>query len=165
LALIEQGLLEDAVKHLEKSLEIDPACAASHAALAEALMSQQKYALAATHLQKALDADASQTTAANDLAWLLAACPEREVRDGARALLLAERACAADGYRSPILLSTLAAAYAEVGRFADAAQTAAHASRLPNQHDESLANRIQQQLKHYADGRPFYPTGTAESGN
>ena len=61
VVLMRQGLLEDAIKFLEKSLEIDPACAASHSALADAMVLQQKYAVAVTHLQQAVDADASAT--------------------------------------------------------------------------------------------------------
>lgn len=67
------------------------------------------------------------SAAADNLAWLLATCARRELRDGPRAVELAERLCRsspqapADTAR---FLKTLAAAYTEVGRTteADAAQ-------------------------------------------
>ena len=53
----------------------------------------------------------------DELAWLLATHPDSKFRDGARAIALAERACALTEGRAPIMLDTLAAAYAEAGDF------------------------------------------------
>lgn len=57
----------------------------------------------------------------NNLAWLLATCPDDSIRDGKRAVELAEKAYAA----SPGIATadTLAAAYAEVGDFTKAIET------------------------------------------
>ena len=52
----------------------------------------------------------------NSLAWLLATCPEDSVRDGARAVEILEP-LVNGGMRHPVLLDTLAAAYAETGVF------------------------------------------------
>src|SRR5206468_12877415 len=56
----------------------------------------------------------------DESAWLLATHPDPKVRDGARAVELAERACTLSERRVPIMLDTLAAAYAEAGDFARA---------------------------------------------
>jgi len=56
----------------------------------------------------------------DELAWLLATYPDSNSRDGAEAVRLSERACALTDRRSPALLATLAAAYAESGNFARA---------------------------------------------
>jgi tetratricopeptide (TPR) repeat protein len=53
----------------------------------------------------------------DELAWSLATYPDSNVRDGAEAVRLAERACALTDRRVPALLATLAAAYAETGDF------------------------------------------------
>jgi tetratricopeptide (TPR) repeat protein len=53
----------------------------------------------------------------DELAWLLATYPDSNLRDGAEAIRLAERACALTDRRVPALLATLAAAYAETGDF------------------------------------------------
>jgi hypothetical protein len=53
----------------------------------------------------------------DEVAWLLATYPDSNVRDGAEAVRLAERACALTDRRVPALLATLAAAYAETGDF------------------------------------------------
>src|SRR5206468_1897111 len=53
-------------------------------------------------------------------AWLLATCPDPEVRDGPRAIELAERAVEATHRNDANLLDTLAAAYAAAGDFVKA---------------------------------------------
>jgi len=58
--------------------------------------------------------------ALNELAWLLATSSEPTLRDGARALVLAEKAVAITERNEPLFLDTLAAAYAEIGQFAKA---------------------------------------------
>jgi cytochrome c-type biogenesis protein CcmH/NrfG len=56
----------------------------------------------------------------NSLAWARATCPDDRVRDGAAAVADAARACEITDHRTFDYLDTLAAAYAEAGRFADA---------------------------------------------
>jgi tetratricopeptide (TPR) repeat protein len=53
----------------------------------------------------------------DEIAWLLATYPDSNLRDGAQAVRLAERACALTDRSVPALLATLAAAYAETGDF------------------------------------------------
>lgn len=65
----------------------------------------------------------------NIRAWNLATNPDPALRDGRRAVRLAEEACARTGNKNPAMLSTLAAAYAEAGRF-DQAIAAAQAANV-----------------------------------
>jgi cytochrome c-type biogenesis protein CcmH/NrfG len=59
----------------------------------------------------------------NNLAWILATSTDPALRNGARSVELAQRALRISGDH-PVLLQTLAAAYAESGRFAEADGTA-----------------------------------------
>lgn len=68
--------------------------------------------------------------ASNDLAWLLATSADPKVRDGKRAVDLAEFACKESDRKLPPFLDTLACAYAEAGRFDEAAKTAEEAAAL-----------------------------------
>jgi tetratricopeptide (TPR) repeat protein len=68
-------------------------------------------------------AEAGQPRALNNLAWFLATCLEKELRDGPAAVRLAEVAVKATDRKDPGPLDTLAAAYAETGQFAMAIST------------------------------------------
>ena len=72
------------------------------------------------HLQDVVSLAPDSPTILNDLAWLLATYPNSALRDGQSAVRFAERGCALTGGKNPGLLTTLAAAYADTGRFSDA---------------------------------------------
>ena len=59
----------------------------------------------------------------NTTAWTLAASPRAEERNAARAIDLARQACALTMWREPAFIDTLAAAYAEAGRWKEAQVT------------------------------------------
>lgn len=58
----------------------------------------------------------------NNFAWVLATSPDASFRNGKRAIELATQACELTEYKLAHILSTLAAAYAELGDFAAAEQ-------------------------------------------
>jgi hypothetical protein len=66
----------------------------------------------------------------NDLAWVLATSTEDGLRDGVRSLELAKGVAAAFDPPHPFVLDTLAAAYAENGRFGEAVEVSRRAVRL-----------------------------------
>jgi tetratricopeptide (TPR) repeat protein len=105
---------------------------------------------AVEHLLAALQLQPDAAETMNDLAWILATCPDASVRDGNRAVELAERACELTGYKETLFIGTLAAAYAEAGRFDDAVSTAKKAIANAQQNGETdLATRNQELLQLY----------------
>jgi tetratricopeptide (TPR) repeat protein len=78
------------------------------------------YAGAAKDYEDFLKTDGNNIGILNNLAWLLATCPDDQVRDGRRAVTLAEKAVELTERKSATYLDTLAAAYAEARRFDDA---------------------------------------------
>ena len=93
--------------------------------------------------------------ALNNLAWILATQPEAEFRNGARAVELAEQACKLTEEKVPVLLGTLAAAYAEAGRFEEAIATADKARILASEQNQGeVAQRNMELLKLYRAGKP-----------
>ena len=93
--------------------------------------------------------------ALNNLAWLLATGADAGERDGAEAVRCAERACRLTGFKQAGLISTLAAAYAEVGRFPEAVAAAETALKMQNEIGDApgaAANR--QLLRFYRAGKP-----------
>ncbi|MCH8165684.1 MAG: tetratricopeptide repeat protein, partial [Planctomycetes bacterium] len=101
----------------------------------------------------------------NALAWMLATAPAQEVRNGAKAVRFAERAMRAVERPTIPLLNTLAAAYAEAGRFEDAvaaSQRALSAARQARQ--DASAREIQSRLDRYQRGQPHRDQGPDPSG-
>jgi hypothetical protein len=64
------------------------------------------------------------------LAWVLATSPDASLRDGAKAVELAKKVIEHAGHANVIVLRTLAAGYAESGRFSEAIETAQAALQL-----------------------------------
>jgi serine/threonine-protein kinase len=90
----------------------------------------------------------------------LATYPKNSVRNGAEAITLALQANQLCGGKDPVVLQTLAAAYAEGGQFAEAITTAEQALPLAqNQANPSVAAALRTQLELYRAGRPFHETG------
>ncbi len=75
------------------------------------------------------------------------------MRDGAEAVRLAEQADKTTGGANPGVLDTLAAAYAEAGRFEEAQATARRAVELARAGEATaLASQIEARLSLYAQG-------------
>jgi tetratricopeptide (TPR) repeat protein len=107
--------------------------------------------------QKALDLAPQHLSAHLGLAWLLATCPEASLRNGQKAVELAQQAERLGGGESPQILDTLAAAYAEAGRFGEAVETAKRALDLSvAQNNKPLAEAIQARLKLYETNVPYH---------
>jgi tetratricopeptide (TPR) repeat protein len=114
---------------------------------------------AAAHFNEALRIKPDSTEAMNNLAWTLATSPDTNVRDGKRAVELAERACELTHYQKTIYLGTLAAAYAEAGRFDDAIAMAQKACAMASESGEQdLLKRNQELLALYRAHKPYRET-------
>src|SRR5208282_4046607 len=93
----------------------------------------------------------------NNLAWILAANPDSQVRNGAEAVALAERACKLTEYKQPIMVGTLAAANAEAGRFPEAVNFAEKARSLAFAAGQTdVAQKNEELLKLYRAGRAYH---------
>jgi tetratricopeptide (TPR) repeat protein len=67
--------------------------------------------------EEAIRLDPEDFMSLNELAWLLATCPDASIRDGKRAVELANRACELTAGGLGGFLDTLAASHAETGAF------------------------------------------------
>jgi tetratricopeptide (TPR) repeat protein len=128
-ALAGQGNVPAAIARFTTALYLKPE-AQSCFELAGLLLHQGNAKEAVNRYQQALQLKPDWIAAMNQLAWVLATDQNAEVRNGAEAVRLAERACELDGGKDPRLLATLAAAYAETGKFAEAVATGEKAKAL-----------------------------------
>lgn len=93
----------------------------------------------------------------NDLAWILATCPEDSVRNGSEAVRDAEQACRLTGFKEAGMMGTLAAAYAEDGQFSNAVTTAETTIQLATDAGNSRFAAINRQLLSlYRTGKPYH---------
>jgi TPR repeat protein len=105
-----------------------------------------------------LDAGLAKATPSdkNSVAWTLATGPDEDLRDGALAVRIMEQLTADPGQRSPALLDTLAAAYAEAGRFEDAVSAQTRAiEALPATVTAEQRSSFERRRGLYRDGRPY----------
>jgi tetratricopeptide (TPR) repeat protein len=117
----KRGEVDLAIAEFNKALSIDPQCALALKERGDILMTQKKYNLALADLNKAVELSPENDSYLNSLAWVLATCTESKYRNGQRAVELAEKSVRT--VRNANNLDTLAAAYAEAGRFDDAVKT------------------------------------------
>jgi tetratricopeptide (TPR) repeat protein len=154
--LLARGRGADAVTHLREAVRLDPLDAPSHRDLALAYLSLGDAAAATAELRETLRLAPDAHGAAVRLAWLLATSDDDRVRDGAQAVALAELVVRAVGPDDPVLLDTLAAAYAEVGRYAEAVELAQHAAGTARRvGNPVLGDAIDLRARGYASGKPY----------
>ncbi|PWU18892.1 MAG: hypothetical protein C5B50_07700 [Verrucomicrobia bacterium] len=157
--LLRIGRAQDALPHLNKAFELQPTDRFSqpmlHYLLGEALSSAGQPRAAIDHFSRALEVQPDLLTACNSLAWLLATCQDDALRNGHRAVALARRAVRLSHGNNPAFMATLAAAYAETGRFEQAQETAQRAILLAlDQNNSDLASNLQRQLDLYRMNSP-----------
>ncbi len=153
----QQGRLDEAITHYEKALHINPGYGLAHNNLGNVLLKRGNFGEAITHFQKALQLEPADSSLQSNLAWLLAASPEASLRNGNKAVELAQRANALTAGNNLRVLHTLAAALAEAGRFSEAVETAQRALRLAEaQSNTSLAGQLQLEIKLYQAGSPYH---------
>jgi tetratricopeptide (TPR) repeat protein len=156
-ALRQKGRVDEAIAQCQVALQINPDYADAHDNLGNALFQKRRVAEAITHYQKALQINPDYAEAHNNLAWVLATAPQVSLRNGDEAVKLAERANQLTGGKTPIILHTLAAAYAEAGRFGDAIRSVQKAIELAQAAGQKdLAERFTGELKLYEAGLPFH---------
>lgn len=141
-----------AVEQFTKVLEIDPKNVAALRGRGDALLSMGRQAEAIKDYEKALEVDPNDSGILNNLAWVLATSPDDKLRDGKRALELAKKACELTEYKEAHILSTLAAAYAELGDLKTAIEWSQKAVELGEGEEKEA---LQKELETYKSGKPM----------
>jgi tetratricopeptide (TPR) repeat protein len=154
--LLREGRTGDAIEHAQAALRINPGNADAHNNLALAISRSGRLAEAIGHWQKSLELHSGNLNARCNLAWVLATAPNSSLRDGPRAVELVEPVAAGSGGANAVVLQTLAAAYAQSGRFTEAISSAQKALQLASaQGNNGLADYIRVSLANYEANRPW----------
>jgi protein O-mannosyl-transferase len=153
---MESGRLETARAHFEEALSIEPNFPDAHYNLGNLYLEIGEAPEALTHYQRALETMPDDIQALNNRAWILATWPNPSVRNGPKAVELAEHADALASRKNQVVAATLAAAYAETSRFPEAIRAAERAIQLAaSEGRETRVLSIREQLQTYKSGNPF----------
>ena len=155
-AYAAQQHFDQAVPHLEKAVALAPQAADLHSTLGEVLLKLDRPQDALAEWRRALLAEPNNLVALNGAAWVLATTPGSTLRNGAESVRLATRAVELTRGEQPVVLATLAAAYAEAGRFAEAIETQRRAIALAAQRGGSqMAEVYKARLVEFQARRPL----------
>jgi len=107
-------------------------------------------------LRLALDGEPNRVPVLVLAASLMATSPEAALRNGPEAITLAERARELTESKDVSALDTLAAAYAEAGRFSQAIEASQQALSLTQaQSDQAFARRVKAHLAKFQAYKPL----------
>ena len=156
-ALMRSGQTQEAASHWEKTVALQPEGVQARDKLGALLVQQGRLSDGLAQWRESLKYDRDDANALSNIAWVLAAAPDSATRDGAQAVALARRASRMAGDMNPLILRTLAAAYAEAGDFSSAIETAARgADYATKQHNALLADELRRNMTLYEEKTPLH---------
>jgi tetratricopeptide (TPR) repeat protein len=162
-ALRQKGDVEEAIIQYRAAIGLRPDFANAHNNLANALRQTGRVEEAVHEYEAALKSEPESILAQNNLAWLLATSSNASVRNGAKAVQLAKQADRLTGGNDPIILHTLAAAYAENRQFPEAVEAAQRALEVADANGiTSLAESLRSKLALYQAGSPYHETSATQ---
>jgi tetratricopeptide (TPR) repeat protein len=149
--LLQMGKTDEAIAQLQLALQFKPDDAQAHYNLGIAFSQKGAMDEAITQFQRALQFKPDYPDACVNLGAALL----QKGKTG-EAIIQFQKALQMTGGENPIILHTLAAAFAEAGRFPEAVETAQRALRLAESQSKTrLASQLQSELKYYQAGSPF----------
>ena len=150
--------LQDRAEELRESLRKAEAEVAAATELVEQLTAANRPAPPAAPAASTPAVDVNGWEYSNNLAWGWATAADPARRDGPKALEFAKKACELTGDQNPLCLDTLAAAYAEVGNFAQAIAVQARAVQVGG---ADHADDFKARLRLYIDAKPYHEPAPA----
>jgi tetratricopeptide (TPR) repeat protein len=150
---------DKAVKVYSELIAKDPANWTALRGRGDALLSLGKHAEAIADYEKAYKLQPHDPGLLNNFAWVLSTSPVDKLRNGKRALELAKEACRLTDHKQAHILSTLGAAYAEIGDLKTAIEWSQKAIALGK---EDQKEALAKELETYKAGKPMRELKTAE---
>jgi tetratricopeptide (TPR) repeat protein len=144
----------EAIKRFTRALELEENQFLSRRGRSDAEISIGDHKAALADLEKALTLAPDDTGVLNNLAWLLATSPDDALRDGKRAIELANKACEETKWEQAHIISTLAAGYAETGDFETARKYSKQAVETGVETPE-VKGQLEKELASYEAEKPW----------
>jgi protein O-mannosyl-transferase len=153
---LEGKTLDEAILFWSARVENEPHNIGARNTFGVLLVQKHQTRAAVEQWEAALALNPNDGNAQSNLAWVFATAPDASLRNGTRAVELAERALKLAGGINPILHRTLAAAYAEAGRFDDAIAIAERGQAFAEREgNRQLADEFTAVLARYRQRQPF----------
>ncbi len=153
---------DDAIADFNQALQLDPERPIPYLDRGVAYGAKGEYDKALADFNSAVEIDPNFSPAYNNLAWLLATCPQPAFRNGPQAVQAATKACVLSGWSNINQIDTLAAAYAEATDFVNAVKWENQVLATPNLAPEDSAI-AKARLALYQANRPYHREQAAAS--
>jgi len=154
VAYARKGLHDTAIASYTEAIRLEPENDVCVFDRGLAYWEHGSHQQALADFKKAIELNPKNDSAYNGMAWAMSTSPHSDVRDGKAAVEMATRACELTEWRNPYHLSTLAAAYAEVGQFERAIEFHKKAMASP-EFPAAKMDRARQRLELYEEGQPY----------
>jgi tetratricopeptide (TPR) repeat protein len=159
VVLLDKNRIDEATAQFLEATRLQPTNALANYQLALIHQSRKETSATIDCYRKALQAQPDWPESLNNLAWILAANRDATLRNGAEAVVLAERACKLTDYKEGLFVGTLADAYAEAGRFPEAVSAAEKARSVAlAAGQKEIAQKNQELLELYRTGHAYHET-------
>lgn len=146
---------QSAVEDYNTAIRLNPKNALAYTHRGLAYTEQGLYDRAAVDYRQAMQLDPNLGAALQGAAWLMATCPDERYRDAKKAVDAASKALQADGWNDYRYIDTLAAAYANAGRFDDAQSTLKEAIKHAPQDNADILKELSERMALYEQNQPY----------
>jgi tetratricopeptide (TPR) repeat protein len=157
-AYFEMKDYKRAIADFSAAIRLQPTLARAFENRGLALEKTGDYDKAQADFLEAVKLNPKSANAYNNLAWLWATCAKAHLRESKKAVEYGIRACELSNWKDPFCLGTLAAAYAEAGKFSDAIKWQSHALDFSEHYGKSATEQARQRLLLYEAHKPYHET-------
>jgi len=161
--LFAKGRVDEAIADWEKTLQIQPNDADARTSLGNAFLRRGSLKEAVVQYENAMALAPEDPHSRINIAWVLATASDASIRNGIKAVEFAQQAVELSDGKDPNFLRTLAAAYAESGRFSEAITTAKQAIMIARMQGKAgLAHVLNGDVELYRANVPLRAAKSAD---
>ena len=148
-----KGVYDNAITDFTEAIRLNPSFSLVYSERGNAFDGKGEHDKAIADYTEAIRLDPKDAVSQNGLAWLRATCSEERFRDGQRAIDHATKACELTKWKYWGCVGTLAAAYAEAGKFDKAVDFQQKAVEMATKDKEK--DEMRERLNLYRDRKPY----------